>query len=563
MFVYENMLLYERNELVLSASQRGNKTMDRLHRIDSLKRHTRFDLLIIGGGATGCGIAVDAASRGLKVALIEKYDLAEGTSSRSTKLVHGGVRYLEMAVKQMDGAQYHLVKEALYERGILLKNAPHLAHRLPLVTPLYSWPEVPYVFAGLLLYDFLAGKRGLGHSYVVSRKEALRRFPMLKSEGLKAGVVYYDGQFNDARMAVALALTAQKHGAIVANHVEALSLLKNKHSICGARVRDSISGEEFTIKARGVVNATGPFVDRIRQMDDPSALPILKAAAGIHIVLSGRFVPPETGMLIPKTEDGRVLFVLPWQGHALVGTTDSPSEIVDHPQAKEEEIEYVLRHINKYFNLSVTRKDVTSVWCGLRPLIQAEETANTAQLVREHLIQMSPSGLLSMAGGKWTSYRKMAEEAVDQAIPAYGFKPARACQTSALPVVGAEYFDPAGERALIQGYGLDADIAHHLHHAYGDQAVHVAGLAKSGLGARLHANHPFIEAEVVYATRHEFAERAADVLTRRTALALLDTAAALAALPRVIALMAGELGWDQERRVIETERCLQRLTVSI
>jgi len=532
--------------------------MDRKHRLDSLKQGG-FDLLIVGGGATGCGIAVDAASRGLKVALVEKVDLAEGTSSRSTKLVHGGVRYLEAAVKGLDCAQYNLVKEALYERGVFLKNAPHLTARLPLVTPIYRWSEIPYVFAGLLLYDLLAGKQGLGRSYIVSRKEALWCFPMLKSEGLKAGVVYYDGQFNDARMAVTLALTAQKHGAVVANHVEVLSLEKTGGKLSGARVRDSIGGEEFSIQARRVINAAGPFVDRIRQMDEPSAAPILKAAAGIHIVLPKRFVPSDTGMLIPKTEDGRVLFVIPWQGHALIGTTDSHAEILDHPQAKDEEVDYLLRHVNKYFDLSVTRSDVTSVWCGLRPLIQAEETASTAQLVREHLLQISSSGLLSMAGGKWTSYRKMAEEAVDQAVETFACKPARTCQTDHLRLVGAEHFEAAGERVLNRTYGLDADVAEHLHYSFGDQAVSIAKLAESALGARLHPHHPYLEAEVVYVTRHEFAERASDVLTRRLPLALLDKAAAIVALPRVVELMANELGWNQQRRDEEREMSLLRL----
>lgn len=537
--------------------------MNRQDRLASLTQGEGFDVLIIGGGATGCGIALDAASRGLRVALVDKVDLAEGTSSRSTKLVHGGVRYLEAAVKKFDYAQYNLVKEALYERGLFLKNAPHFASRLPLVTPLYRWSDVPYVFAGLLLYDFLAGKQGLGHSYLVGRREALKRFPMLKKEGLKAGVVYYDGQFNDARMAVTLALTAQKHGAVIANHVEVLALEKVGGRLCGARVRDHISGAEFSIKARGVINAAGPFVDRIRRLDDAAATPILKAAAGIHIVLPKRFVPADTGMLIPKTEDGRVLFVLPWQGHALIGTTDSPSEIVDHPQAKEDEVEYLLRHINKYFDLSVTRSDVTSVWCGLRPLIQADESASTAQLVREHLLQMSPSGLLSMAGGKWTSYRKMAEEAVDQALASFALRPLRPCQTAHLRLHGAEHFEPAGERVLKQTYGLDEDVAEHLHHAFGDQAVAVAKLAESALGRRLHPQHPYLEAEVVYAVRHEFAERAADVLTRRLPLALLDKDAARLALPRVIELMAGELGWTPARCGEEMAICEQRLNGAI
>jgi glycerol-3-phosphate dehydrogenase len=537
--------------------------MKRREILESLKTQDQFDLLIIGGGATGCGIAVDAASRGLKVALVEKNDFAEGTSSKSTKLVHGGVRYLEMAVKKCDRAQYHLVKEALFERGIFLQNAPHLANRLPLVTPLYSWFEVPYVFAGLLLYDLLAGKMGLGKSSLVGRVEALRRFPMLRAENLKAGVIYYDGQFNDARMAITLTLTARQHGAVIANHVEVTSLEQKEGRLCGAQVRDSISGEEFAIRARCIVNAAGPFVDRIRQMDDASAKPVLNAASGIHIILSSRFVPPDTGMLIPKTEDGRVLFILPWQGHALIGTTDTPAEIVEHPKAQEEEIEYLLRHINRYFSLSVKRDDVLSAWSGLRPLVKFDENASTARLVREHLLLVSPSGLVSMAGGKWTSYRKMAEETVDKAITSAGLTPSGPCKTLNLRLFGAEHYVPEIFLVLTKDYGIEADIAHHLQHSFGDQAMSVARLAEDGLSARLHPNHPYIEAEVVYAVRHEQAEYASDVITRRIPLAILDNAAAQAALPRVVELMASEQGWNDERCQQETEMAIERLRISI
>ena len=537
--------------------------MKRGNTLQSLKSGDVFDLLVIGGGATGCGIAADAASRGLKVALVEKNDLAEGTSSRSTKLVHGGVRYLEAAVKKLDKAQYNLVKEALHERGLFLQNAPHLANALPLVTPLYKWLEVPYVYAGLLMYDLLAGKLGLGRSYVIGRTEALARFPMLKREGLKAGVVYYDGQFNDARMAVSLALTAEQHGATIAPHVEVVGLEKQDGKICAARVRDVLSGEEFELRTRGVINAAGPFVDRIRQMDEPQAAPILKAASGIHIVLDARFAPPDTGLLIPKTEDGRVLFILPWQGHALVGTTDSPAEIVEHPQAREDEIAYVLRHVNQYFDMKATRADVASVWSGLRPLIQADGAANTAQLVREHLLLTSPSGLISMAGGKWTSYRKMAEEAVDEAIHTFGFSGLSACRTANLPIVGAEHYAPAEREDLGGEFGLPSDIAEHLHQSFGDQAGKVAALAHAGHAARLHARHPYIEAEVVYAARHEYAQRAIDVLARRLPLALVDLAAARAALPRVIEVMAKELGWDGERCEKERATADERLGAAL
>jgi glycerol-3-phosphate dehydrogenase len=527
--------------------------MSRQAILDGLKTQDPFDLLIIGGGATGCGIAVDAASRGLKVALVEKNDFAGGTSSKSTKLVHGGVRYLEMAVKKLDRAQYHLVKEALFERGIFLKNAPHLANRVPLVTPLYTWWEVPYVFAGLVLYDVLAGKLGLGKSSLVGRKEALRRFPMLRGEKLKAGVIYYDGQFHDARMAITLVLSAQRYGAVIANHVEVVSFHKKDERLCGARVRDGIGGEEFDIRARCIVNAAGPFVDRIRQMDTPAAEPVLNAASGIHIILSSRFVPPDTGLLIPKTEDGRVLFVLPWQGHALIGTTDTPAEIVEHPRASEAEIEYLLRHINRYFNLSVQRGDVLSAWSGLRPLVKFDAAASTAQLVREHLLMVSPSGLVTMAGGKWTSYRRMAEEAVDRTVSSAGLNPSGPCRTLDLRLHGAGNYSSEISRVLIHDYGIKADVAEHLQHAFGDRAMNVARLAGEGLGARLHPDHPYIEAEVVYAVRHELAECAADVLMRRIPLFILDEAAARAALPRVVELMAGEHAWDDARCRRETE----------
>jgi glycerol-3-phosphate dehydrogenase len=524
---------------------------------------TQFDLLVIGGGGTGGGVAVDAAARGLKVALVERYDFAEGTSSRSTKLVHGGVRYLEAAIKRLDRAQYNLVREALHERGVFLRNAPHLSNRLPLVTPLYSWVEVPYVFAGLKIYDLLSGSMNIGHSTLVGRKEALRRFPLLKREGLKAAVIYYDGQFDDSRMAVTLALSAQTYGAVVANHVEVIDLEKQAGKLCGARVRDRLGGGEFSIRARGVVNAAGPFVDRLRRMDEPSAVPVLKAASGIHIVLSARFLPQETGLLIPKTDDGRVLFILPWHGRAVIGTTDTPAEIVDHPAVKEEEVEYLLRYVNKYFDAGVKRSDVTAAWCGLRPLIRDEGGANTAQLVREHKLEVSSAGLLSVAGGKWTSYRRMAEEAVDLAVGTFGLRPARPCITNDLRLIGGESFNSAAEYELVRDYGLVADIAHRLHLAYGDRARSVAELAGSGLKARLHPDHPYIEAEVVQAARYEFAEHAADTVTRRLPLALLDTAAAKATLPRIVELMADEHGWDRMRCESEMADALQRLNGAI
>ncbi|WP_139800636.1 glycerol-3-phosphate dehydrogenase/oxidase [Geothermobacter hydrogeniphilus] len=533
--------------------------MPRADILAELRQDEPFDLLIIGGGATGCGIALDAANRGLKVALVEKQDFAEGTSSRSTKLVHGGVRYLEMAVKHLDRVQYNLVRDGLHERGILLNNAPHLACRLPLVTPLYRWLDIPYIYAGLKLYDLLAGKRGLGRSRLLSRREALRRFPLLRAEGLKAGVLYYDGQFNDARMALTLAMTAREQGALVVNDVAAVELLKEGRRLVGATLEEQQTGERFTLRARGIINATGPFVDSIRRFDAPNAEPILEASSGIHIVLDERFAPPDTGLMIPKTEDGRVLFVLPWEGHALIGTTDEPAEVREHPRPLEEEIAYLLRHVGRYFNLQVTLGDVKSAWCGLRPLVRDPKASDTARLARDHVIEVSSSGLLTIAGGKWTTYRKMAQDAVDHAVRVFGLNPLRDCGTEQLPLIGA-----GGERQVIEAelreeFGLSTDLSGHLYHAYGDRAPDVARLAAGGLAARLDANHPFIEAEVVYAARFEMAVHAVDVLARRLPLALLDRDAARRAASRVLELLAGELGWDAERHSREAALVEERL----
>ena len=538
--------------------------MGRQQNLQKLKDGRSFDLIVIGGGATGCGIALDAAARGLHVALIEKNDFSEGTSSRSTKLVHGGVRYLEMAIKKLDRVQYNLVRDGLRERYVLLENAPHLSNRLPLVTPLYKWIEVPYVFSGLKLYDILSGKRNIGKSRLLSRKEALRRFPTLKADGLKAGVLYYDGQFHDARMALSLALTAEQHGAIIANHVAATGFCREDGKIVGAVLTDSLTGESWSAKARGVINAAGPFVDQVRRMDDPAASRLLSASTGIHLVLDKRFAPPDTGLMIPETEDGRVLFVLPWEDHALVGTTDEPAEISEHPKPRESEINYLLRHVARYFNLQVEKADIKAVWSGLRPLVSDPEAADTAKLARDHVIEDSDAGLLTIAGGKWTTYRKMAEDTVDHALRRFHLSaPKPACQTEHLRIIGGADYREDGDLDLVRQFDLAADVAAYLHRTYGDQAGRVALLAQQGYGSRLVENHPLLDAEVLYAVRHELAERVIDVLARRTPLALLDTAAARKAAPRVLQIMAAELGWDPQRCDAEARLVEKRLTEAL
>lgn len=537
--------------------------MKREDQLTTLKNGELFDLLVIGGGATGCGVALDAASRGLRVALVEKGDFACGTSSRSTKLVHGGVRYLEAAVRHLDRVQFNLVRDGLKERAILLRLAPHLCRRIALVTPLYERGEVPYVYSGLKLYDLLAGKDGVGHSQLLGKDEALARFPLIRGEGLKGAVLYYDGQFNDARMNLALALTAIDHGAAAANHMEVVELIREKGRIAGGMVRDPFGGESWPVRARCVVNATGPFADRVRLLDDPAALPILSVSSGVHLVLDQRFTPPEAGITIPRTEDGRVLFVLPWQGRCLVGTTDHPAELSEHPGVSEEEIAYLLRHLERYFALKVETSDIAARWSGLRPLVHDPRKSDTARLARDHVINVSPSGLITISGGKWTTYRKMAEDTVNCAIARTGLTPRQGCRTEQILLHGAQGFRPDGAALLEKEFGLEPATAAHLNEAYGDRGEAVANLCRGEMGEPLVAGFPYLKGEVRYAIIHEMAVSAADFLVRRIPLALLDKRGAQAAAATVLALMAEELCWDRDRLARESEEISVRLNGTI
>ncbi|NBX67754.1 MAG: FAD-dependent oxidoreductase [Proteobacteria bacterium] len=513
--------------------------MNRAKDIEKLKTDS-FDILVIGGGATGTGAALDAVSRGLKTALVERFDYASGTSSRSTKLLHGGVRYLEQAVKKRDAGQYKLVRDALHERSTLLKLAPHLARPLALVTPLYRRLDTPYYLAGLKLYDWLAGRQGLKKSHYVSAAQALAKFPMLKKEGLKGGVVYYDGQFDDARMNVSLALTASEQGATLANYVEVIQLLKKDGKLVGALVQDKETGDSFPIKAKVIINACGPFCDFVRKLDDPNASPMLTASSGIHIVLDRKFSPPDTGLLIPKTEDNRVLFLLPWQGHTLVGTTDNPAEIEPDPQVQVSDVDYILRQLKHYFAIKVTEKDILSRWSGLRPLVSQVKAHDTARLSRDHLVNVSASGLVTITGGKWTTYRKMALDGVSQAIRVGELKPLRPSLTEKIPLAGGENFKTSISSELQRKFKLDPDVCQHLMESYGSRAFEVAKLSEK-YPVRLSKSHPYIEAEVIYAVRVEGARKVEDVLGRRTRLSFLDAEASRKATARVNELMKQEL----------------------
>ncbi|KAF8887091.1 DAO-domain-containing protein [Infundibulicybe gibba] len=515
-----------------------------------------FDLLIVGGGATGAGVAVDAASRGLKVALVERDDFGAGTSSKSTKLVHGGVRYLQKAVFELDYDQYKLVREALHERRIFLQTAPYLSNMLPIMLPIYKYWQVPYYWAGCKMYDMLAGKENMETSYLMSKGKALETFPMLKSEGLVGALVYYDGQHNDSRMNIALVMSAVKHGAVVANYCEVTRLHKDDNGkLNGARVKDNLTGKEWNVRAKGIINATGPFSDALLTLDNPSHKPIVQASSGIHITLPNYYSPRKMGLLDPATSDGRVIFFLPWQGNTIAGTTDTPASVTREPRAPEDEIRWVLEEVRRYLSpdIRVRRGDVLSAWSGLRPLVrnlnaETNGQGGTQALVRNHMIHVSVSGLVTIAGGKWTTYRAMAEETVDVAIKTFRLeeRAKSGCVTDTLRLVGSDGWSRNMFIGLIQRYGLETEVAKHLSDNYGDRAWTVCSFAEPTgenwplHGRRLNSQYPYVEAEVRYAIRHEYAQTAVDVLARRTRLSFLNVEAALQALPR--------LNWSKSER---------------
>jgi glycerol-3-phosphate dehydrogenase len=528
--------------------------MNRNEHLRRLREEGPFDLLVIGGGATGCGITLDAATRGLSVALLERDDFAQGTSSKSTKLVHGGVRYLEKAIMKADKAQFDLVREGLRERGRLLRNAPHLAHAIRLMTPVRTWFEALYIFAGLVLYDILAGRLSLGRSRIVTRAKAKKLFPQLNLDNYVAAVIYSDGQFNDARMAVSLARTAASHGATCVNQLEVTGLVKEGGRVRGVTVRDRLDGQTFSVAAKGVINAAGPFADQIRRMDDPATPAMLKASSGIHILLPAATTPPNLSLMIPKTEDGRVLFMIPWQGHVLFGTTDEPAAIEFDPAPERRDVDYLLRYASAYLRRPVTHDDVLAVWNGLRPLVFNPKKKCTQELARSHVLDLTRSGLLTMAGGKWTSYRAMAEEAVDAACHTFGLAHARPCATTELRLLGSRAYLPGGWRDLVRREGVAEGLARSLWALYGDEARLILDLGRAeNLLDPLHPAHPYIGAEVVFAVRREMAQHVSDVLLRRLPLGLLDMAHARQAAPAVAAIMARELGWDEARRDSEVQ----------
>jgi glycerol-3-phosphate dehydrogenase len=490
-----------------------------------------WDMIVVGGGATGAGMAIDGATRGYDVLLLEQSDFGKGTSSRSTKLVHGGVRYLEQG-------NVSLVMEALKERGLLLQNAPHLVRNLGFVVPNYDWWEAPFYGIGLKLYNLLAGKYGFGASRILSKEETLERLPTLNTEGLRGGVIYFDGQFDDSRLLINLVATAYEQGAVLLNYAQAAEVTRDGEGfVDGVRVRDMETGEQFHAEAKVVVNATGPFCDDLRRKADPSVQPMIAPSQGIHLVFDGSFLSGDSAIMVPHTSDGRVMFAIPWHGHTLVGTTDTPIPTATlEPVALDQEIEFILGTASLYLAKKPGRRDVLSVFAGIRPLVRSGDSGNTAALSRDHTIRIENCGMVTICGGKWTTYRHMAEDCVNQAATLARL-PEKPCVTGHLNVHG---FHPGSDKfGHLSVYGSDAP------------AVQSLIAADPDLADPLHPALPYTGAEVVWAARHEMARTLEDVLARRTRALFLNARAAIAMAPAVAHLCARELErgteWETEQ----------------
>lgn len=585
--------------------------------IENLKNEA-FDIVVIGGGCVGAGVALDAATRGLKVALVERDDFAAGTSGRSTKLIHGGVRYLENAFFNLDIGQYNLVKEALAERAHMLNACPYNARALPIMIPLERWWQVPYFWAGTKVYDLLAGSAlTVPPSSFINRHQARYVFPMLREHNVYGAIVYYDGQMNDTRFNLLVSLTAAQAGATIVNHcnVEDFIVTKkdNKKYIRGVIVTDQVTGQKIKVNARCVINCTGPFSDKLRKQAFDKTKDIQKAketqkksvvvtekapervwkddlvvpAGGAHVMLPDHFSPAQMGLIVPKTEDGRVLFFLPWEGGTLIGTTDSETPLTMLPRPTGEEVDFVLNESSKYLKKKVKRSDVLAAWSGIRPLVrdpvkmkQMQESDSkeddTKSLSREHVVEVSDGNMISVLGGKWTTYRQMAEDAVDKAMEVHSVIKSKSgpCLTKNMMLIGSDRAHIVCDQSfdeirvtLRESYGFDRDIAEHLTRNYGTRALQVAEIVKQGYPTRapnlhprrLHPKYPIIEAEIVFSVEQEYALSAEDFLARRTRLAFVDQKVALEVLPNVVGLMGQLLGWKSYQKKNDTNKTLQFL----
>lgn len=486
--------------------------MDRSKMIHELSATDVWDLVIIGGGATGLGSALDAATRGYKTLLMEEYDFAKGTSSKSTKLVHGGVRYLQQG-------NIKLVREALRERGYLLKNAAHLTSIQTFIVPFFSWWEKMMYGVGLKLYDFLSGKWSLGDTQILTKNKTIEHLPCINASKLKGGILYFDGQFDDSQLAIEMAATAIKKGATILNYCKATGFTKLNGKISGVSCLDTLSGEKYHVSTKAVVSATGVFTNNIVQMDDALSPALVSPSQGIHLVIDQSYFPSKHALMIPKTDDGRVLFAVPWKDKLILGTTDTPiSKIEIEPKPLNNEINFILKHINQYGTNLITRNDINSVYVGLRPLVKQKKKVGTALISREHHLSVSISGLITVTGGKWTTYRKMAEDAVDNAAFVGKLNKVK-CKTQQIAI------GDVNENNQRKEFIIKND---------------------ANLNNRLHPNYTFTNADVIYAVQHEMAMTIEDVLARRIRLLFLDAKIAMEVAPMVASVMAAYLNKDDQ-----------------
>lgn len=499
--------------------------MNRQGMLQQLKEGPLWDIIIIGGGATGLGAAIDSASRGYKTLLVEQSDFAKGTSSRSTKLVHGGVRYLAQG-------NIKLVREALKERGLLLKNAPHVCHNLPFVIPSYHWWQKWYYATGLFGYDLLSGKYSLGKPALLSQAGTRSLLPGISLKGLNGGVLYHDGQFDDARLAVNLAQTAAEQGGSLINYCKVLRLTKTDHRISGVVVMDVLSGNTYNLRSKSVINATGIFTDEVMRLDDEGHKPVVSLSQGVHIVVDKNKFPGDAALMIPETDDGRVLFAVPWHNKIVLGTTDTPvNDLSSDPVPLPEEVAFIIKHINRYLAAPIQPGDIRSVYAGLRPLIKVSGQKMTSILPRDHTTIISASGLVTITGGKWTTYRRMGKHAVDSAVLNAGLEKKR-CTTESLK---------------IHGYDINSDKDDALS-VYGSDAASIKQLMADNvhLKEKIHQRLPYVKAQVIWAVQQEMGVTVEDILARRTRALFLDAAAAIEAAPDVASLMAGVMQKDKD-----------------
>ena len=547
--------------------------LDRFKNLQNL-RNDLYDVVVIGGGATGSAIALDGASRGLKVALIERSDFSSGTSSRSTKLLHGGVRYLKDAFFNLDFGLLKLVYEALRERAHMISASPHISQPLAILIPLYSYFDIVQYYFGIKMYEFAAQIATLFNtqipgSYMMSKSASMYTFPLLRPEGLKAGMMYFDGQHNDSRVNMLMALTASIpdyiHGweaATIANHVTVVSTIAGKDGqLCGVECVDNLTGEKFKVTGKVIINATGPFVDSIRKMANPNCIDLIIPAGGVHIVMPKLYSPPTVGLLIPETSDGRVLFYLPWENNTCVGTTDAKSPLTALPVASEKDVEFIISESAKYLQIveSDVKKDVTAAWCGIRPLVRDLDSTDTSKLSRDHIVEIDEkSGLVTIAGGKWTTCRLMAEQTVDKALAKHRGKihAKFPCRTWFIKLFGSEVSDvPAPILAnqtclhLCREFGIESDDASHLVRNYGP--VNAREICAMGLLDPLVPNQRILKAEVQWAVQHEMAETVVDVIGNRTRLAFIDPKATREILEDIVEQIGEVKKWTTQRKIEE------------